>query len=50
MPKFESTSLEETVETFMEEWEVIHCLECDGTNLNEEETLCWDCASSDYQG
>ncbi len=49
MLSFESTSLEETLETLTEELEVIHCLECDGTNLNEEETLCWDCASSDYE-
>ena len=26
------------------------CPECDGSNLNEERTRCWDCTASDYQG
>jgi hypothetical protein len=26
------------------------CLECEGTNLNEDQTVCFDCSSSDYQG
>lgn len=26
----------------------IRCPECDGSNLNEEKTICWDCQSFDY--
>ena len=26
------------------------CPECEGTNLNENATVCWDCHASDYAG
>ena len=25
------------------------CPECQGTNLNEDRTLCWDCSANDYR-
>ena len=25
------------------------CPECSGTNLNANQTLCWDCSASDYE-
>ena len=32
-------------------FEVIElCSDCQGSNLNEDKTKCWDCAASDYQG
>ena len=24
------------------------CPECEGSNLNEDHTVCWDCMASDY--
>ena len=24
------------------------CPECEGSNLNEDHTICWDCMASDY--
>ena len=24
------------------------CPECDGVNLNEDRTVCWDCQAEDY--
>ena len=26
------------------------CPECTGNNLNEENTICWDCSARDYAG
>ena len=53
MPKFEIVSLEEALEAtkndrklseeFGEEYEIPQCPECEGINLNEEGTVCWDC-------
>ena len=32
-------------------FEVIEmCPDCQGSNLNEDKTKCWDCTASDYQG
>jgi len=28
---------------------ILTCGECDGTNLNEGGTRCWDCTASEYQ-
>jgi hypothetical protein len=25
------------------------CPECEGTNLNEDKTICYDCQAADYQ-
>ena len=36
--------LEENDVSFTPMW----CPECDGTNLNEEGIVCWDCSASDY--
>jgi len=61
MPIFEIVSLEEALEaTKVDRWlsekfgdeyeyELPHCPECNGTNLNDAVTLCWDCLASDYQ-
>ena len=59
MPKFELVSLEEALEAtkndrwlaeeFGEEIELAQCPECDGTNLTEDATKCFDCYASDYQ-
>jgi len=64
MPKFEIGSLEEALEATKDDksswsWssddgmtivmhEVPRCLECSGTNLNEEGTMCWDYVASEY--
>jgi len=58
MPRFENVSLEEALnatrnerwlsEEFGEEYEIPQCPECEGTNLNEAGTTCWDCDASDY--
>jgi len=26
------------------------CPECEGINLNEDKTICYDCQAADYQG
>ena len=38
---------DETCDRCLEE--EAYCPECNGTNLNEERTVCWDCTASDYE-
>ena len=37
------------VEDVEEEDEISTCPECDGTNLNEEGTICWNCSALEYE-
>jgi len=58
MPQFDIVSLKEALEAtrndrwlsekFGEEYDVPQCPECEGTNLNEDGTACWNCNASDY--
>ena len=32
-----------TKKIFIERMDGLHCPECDGTNLTEDQTRCWDC-------
>ena len=57
MPQFEVVSLEEVLEMaendsllLADSSELAQCPECEGTNLNENATVCWDCHASDYAG
>tara|TARA_Y100000310_G_scaffold34266_1_gene32427 strand:- start:3584 stop:3832 length:249 start_codon:yes stop_codon:yes gene_type:complete len=59
MPTFRNLSIEEAMEAtksdkwlseeFGEELELPQCPECEGTNLNEDATVCWDCTASEYE-
>ena len=52
MPEpIEVYSLEEVMDSITnveEETELSICPECEGANLNESGTVCWDCTASDY--